>query len=380
MSPGSYQRSSDAVDSAGSHSRAGVWTQASRFALRRDLPAVVFAIALLAVMADIEPSVLSSTGLDLTFLGIVPFVFAALAQMIMLTGGDIDLSLGSALGLVNAICATELQTHPVIGVLELLAFVVGYMAMGALIELRRLPSLVVTFAFGFIWLGFALVVLPTPGGTVPTWMTQLFTYTIPGIPEPLLLIAVLAVLAWVFMMKSRPGRQIRALGSRRLSARQYARRPLNVRLTMYGCAGVVIVLGGFALTAQAGSGDPNSGQSFVLVSVAAVVLGGGEFSGGTVWPIGAVFGAIALGLVAAIDSYLQISSNLVIGFEGLLLIVALAIRRGLSGLELRVATAGRASPEPAVGARRDPAERGIPAASEPGAQSLPAPRGGGVSR
>jgi ribose transport system permease protein len=335
--------------------------------LRRDLPAAVFAIALLGVMTYVEPSVLSSVGLNLTFLGIVPLVFAAIAQMIMLTGGDIDLSLGSALGLVNVICATELNTHPLLGAAELLGFVLAYMAMGALIELRRLSSLVVTFAFGFIWLGFALVVLPTPGGNVPSWMTQLFNYTIPGVPEPILLIVVIAVAGWVFMKASRPGRQIRALGSRRLSVRQYARRPLNVRLTMYGCAGIV-----------AGSGDPNSGQSFVLVSVAAVILGGGEFAGGTVWPIGAVFGAIAMGLVAAIDSYLQISFNLVIGFEGLLLIVALGIRRGLGRLERRAMTGGRASPQPSPD--QVPAEIGVLAASNPGSQSLPATGGEGASR
>jgi ribose transport system permease protein len=378
MSIGTHPRSAYAATGSGSLSHASARTLASRFVLRRDLPAAVFAIALLGVMASVEPSVLSSVGLNLTFLGIVPLVFAAIAQMIMLTGGDIDLSLGSALGLVNVICATELNAHPLLGAAELLGFVLAYMAMGALIELRRLSSLVVTFAFGFIWLGFALVVLPTPGGNVPSWMTQLFTYTIPGVPEPILLIVVIAVAAWVFMKASRPGRQIRALGSRRLSVRQYARRPLNVRLTMYGCAGIVIVLGGFALTAQAGSGDPNSGQSFVLVSVAAVILGGGEFVGGTVWPIGAVFGAIAMGLVAAIDSYLQISFNLVIGFEGLLLIVALGIRRGLGRLERRAMTSGRASPQPS--ADQVPAEIGVLAASDPGSQSLPTTGGEEASR
>jgi ribose transport system permease protein len=353
---------------------------ALRFVLRRDLPAAVFAAALLGVMASVEPSVLDSVGLDLTFLGIVPIVFAAIAQMIMLTGGDIDLSLGSAMGLINVICVTELRTHPLLGVAELVGFVLAYMAMGALIELRRLPSLVVTFAFGFIWLGLALVVLPTPGGEVPAWLTQLFTYTLPGVPEPILLIVVLAAAAWTFMMASRPGRQIRALGSRRLSVRQYARSPLNVRLTMYGCAGVVIVLGGFALSAQAGSGDPNSGQSFVLISVAAVILGGGEFSGGSVWPVGAVLGAIAMGLVAAIDSYLQISANLVIGFEGLLLIVALAIRRGLGRLERGVAAGDlplREPPPDQQPAEQDPAEVGVPGYPAP---PVPADWRGGAPR
>lgn len=304
-----------------------------RLLLRRDTPAALFAIALLAAMAEVQPSVLTQTGLSLTFLGIVPIAFATVAQMIIMVGGDIDLSIGSALGLVNVICATYLNTNPVLGVLALVAFALGYMAMGALIELRRLPSLLVTFAFSFVWLGFALIVLPTPGGVIPSWMTNLFTYSPPGIPGPVLILVIIAAASWFFMMKTRPGRLIRAFGNRRLSAQQYTRRPLNVRLTMYGCAALVIILGGFSLSAQTGSGDPQSGQSFILASVAAVILGGGEFAGGSVWPVGAVLGATGLGLVSAIDSYFNLSSNLIIGIEGLILIVAVGLRRGLEWLE-----------------------------------------------
>jgi len=303
--------------------------------LRRDLPSAVLVIALLAVTAAVEPAVFSYEGLDLTFIGLVPLVCAAVAQLVIMVGGDIDLSIGSAFGLVNVICATSLNSHPVIGVLELLGFVAAYVAMGALIELRRLPSLVMTFAFGFVWLGLALVILPDPGGTVPTWVTTAFGATVPWVPEPILLISGFAVVSWMYLTMTRPGRLIRAIGARKLSVQQYTRGPVNVKILMYATAAVVIIIGGLALSAQSGSGDPNSGQSYVLVSIAAIILGGGEFGGGLAWPVGAVLGAVAFGLVSTIDTYLSISSNLVSGVEGAILLIALGLRRSLRGLEIR---------------------------------------------
>lgn len=294
---------------------------------RRDVPAVALAFALFGVTASVQPGVLTSTGLDLTLLGMVPLVFASMAQMIVMAGGDIDLSLGSAMGLVNAISATAFTKSVWLGAGELVAFVLGYVLMGAIIELRRLPALIVTFAFGFIWLGFALVVLPTPGGTPPGWMSTMFSDSIPGIPEPILLLVVVAAVGCLCMQSTRTGRLIRSLGNRRLAVEQFAARPLNVRLRMYLAAGVVLVLGGFALTASSFAGDPNAGQSYLLLSVAAVVIGGGDFAGGPAWPIGAVAGAVTLGFVASLDSFFQISANLLFALQGVLLILALGLRR-----------------------------------------------------
>jgi len=131
----------------------------------------------------------------------------------------------------------------------------------------------------------------------------------------------------MYMFSTRIGKLIRTLGNRRLSVQQFAHRPVTVRLVMYFSASIAIVLGGFALSADSASGDPNAGQSYLLMSVAAVIIGGGDFAGGTSWPIGTVFGAIALGFVSSLDSFLLISANLVFALQGLLLILALGMRR-----------------------------------------------------
>ena len=179
-----------------------VASRVARVARRGDAPAAALAIALFCAMASVQPSILTQTGLDLTLLGIVPLALASVAQMIIMVGGDIDLSLGSALGLVNAIAATQLSQHVWVGVAELVAFLVGYVVMGAVVEFRALPSLIVTFAFAFIWGGFALVVLPTPGGTSPNWMSQIFTYTVPGVPEPILILVALGFASWGFSVRN----------------------------------------------------------------------------------------------------------------------------------------------------------------------------------
>ena len=56
--------------------------------------------------------------------------------------------------------------------------------MGALIELRQLPSIVVTLGMSFVWLGLAVMVLPTPGGKAPDWVRSLMTLKPWLVPVP----------------------------------------------------------------------------------------------------------------------------------------------------------------------------------------------------
>ena len=90
----------------------------------------------------------------------VPLVFASLGQMFIVTAGDIDMGNGYSIGLVNVLLAVILSRSPLIGFLSLAVFIGAYMLMGALIHLRRLPSIVITLGAQFIWLGIALIICP----------------------------------------------------------------------------------------------------------------------------------------------------------------------------------------------------------------------------
>src|SRR3954469_11090149 len=114
---------------------------------------------ILAIVFWLRPNVASYNGLRL-LLNLSPvLVFTALAQMFIMTAGDIDLGIGTFVGLVDCIVAGLLNDHPVLAVALLLACPIAYALMGALIHWRQLPSIVVTLGASFIWLGLALMVL-----------------------------------------------------------------------------------------------------------------------------------------------------------------------------------------------------------------------------
>src|ERR1035438_6200462 len=120
-------------------------------------------VAILTVI--LRPSAASSNGAELLLGPALPLAFASLAQMLIILVGDFDLSVGYAVGLANVFSATLLTTNVWLGVLVLFGIVLAYVAMGAIVQIFRVPAIVVTLGASFIWLGIGLTVQPTPGGT-----------------------------------------------------------------------------------------------------------------------------------------------------------------------------------------------------------------------
>src|SRR5215467_3244055 len=144
-------------------------------------------VLILALVFWLRPNVASYNGLRL-LLNLSPvLVFTALAQMFIMTAGDIDLGIGTFVGLVDCIVAGLLNDQPALALLMLIACPIAYALMGALIHWRQLPSIVVTLGASFVWLGLALMVLPLPGGTVPAALTVLVRLHPPFVPMPIVL-------------------------------------------------------------------------------------------------------------------------------------------------------------------------------------------------
>lgn len=297
--------------------------------LKRKAPAGVTFLALLAIIVAcgvIQPVVFSATGLNLVLSSIVPLVVAALAQMIMMSIGDIDLGIGAFIGAVTTVAATFLSGSPVIGVLVLLAMIAGYGVLAVLVHLRKVPSLIATFGASFIWYGIGLFVLPTPGGTAPNWLLDIAAWTPTTFPAPVLPIIVITALVWLLMRRSPLGADIRALGSNPLALQRSGVSSLRTRITAYLVVGILGVVAGLLLSSQIGGGDATSANSYTLLTVAAVILGGGVFTGGRAVAWGCMFGALTLGLVSVLLSLLDLSSNIQPAIQGGIVIAALAGR------------------------------------------------------
>jgi len=281
---------------------------------------------LLIIIFSLEPLTHSYTGLSLLLAQSVPLALAALAQMFVMTAADIDLGIGSFVGLTNTVTVVVLMSHWALGILVFLAMIGAYVAMGLLIHYRRLPALVVTLGASFIWLGLALTVLPTPGGTVPSYIITLFTFSPKFVPGPIVLFVLMALVGNVILIRSRYGSVLRGIGSNPSAVERAGWSVAAGKATLYGLAGLFGILAGLALSANTTSGDPNNGASYVLLSIAAVIIGGGEFTGGRVAPAGAVAGAVVLGLITSLLVFLQVSSNYQVGVEGLILILVIAVK------------------------------------------------------
>lgn len=289
------------------------------------LPFVALA-AIFAWSVALQPQALSITGISLLFSSALPLVLASMSQMFIIALGDIDLGTGYAVGLANVIGARYLASSPLLAIVLFAALILGYMAAGALVQLRRIPSIIVTLGASFIWLGAALLILNIPGGTSPGWLSAVFTWAPPLLPVPLLYAAVVAIVAYAIVFRTTFGIVLRGAGSNAQAVARAGWSMLTIRVLAYGMAGLFGVFAGLALTGLTSSGDANASANYTLLAIASVILGGGDFAGGKVAPIGGVVGALAISLVGSLLALLNVSSDFQSAVQGIILVVVLAGR------------------------------------------------------
>ena len=293
--------------------------------LRALLPALSLAVILGAIFY-LQPRTMSYFGLNLLLNLAIPIALATIAQMFIMCVNDLDLSIGGYVSLTACIAATWLHDDPPLGVAALVACVVVYAGLGALIHLRQLPSIVVTLGMSFIWLGVAILVLPTPGGTAPEWLQGLMKWKPEYVPFPIIASVVIAVLVHVGLMWSPYGAVLRGVGGNARAVERAGWSILKAKVAMYALAGIAGALAGLALVGLTTSADANIALRYTLLSIAGVILGGGEFVGGRVSPVGAVIGALTLTLAGSFLSFLQLNPDWQIGAQGAILIIVLALR------------------------------------------------------
>ena len=289
------------------------------------VPFYLLAILLIVVII-LQPNALSYAGFTLLLSAAVPLAFAATAQMFIMAAGDIDLGVGTFVGLVNVITAVVLLDHFLFAIVIYVLLIAIYSILGLLVHNRQLPSIVVTLGASFVWLGVAIMILPSPAGEVPSYIVNFFNWEPPIIPGPVIFLILIGLGANFIIQRTRYGAVLRGSGSNPDAIARAGWSVSTTKVILYGLAGIFAVLAGLALSALTTSGDANNGASYVLLSIMAVIIGGGEFSGGLVAPAGAVAGAAVVVLIGTLLTFLDVSSDYQIGAQGLILISVLAVR------------------------------------------------------
>ncbi|HBE77957.1 MAG TPA: branched-chain amino acid ABC transporter permease [Firmicutes bacterium] len=282
-------------------------------------------LAFFIICGILSPNVFSAFGVDLLLCGAIPLIFVTLSQTFIIGLSHVDMGIGNYVGLINVLCATFLVQKPGWGILALIGSVALYSLMGTLIYARKLPSIVVTLGFSFIWTGIAYTVQMAPGGTAPGWLTTIYNYPAPFFPKSVYIVG-LAGLAGFWVYRSRYGTVLRGFGNNAQSMRRSGWSEIKAYTVNYLISGLFGLLGGLLVTAITTASDANAVSSYTLLSVASVVIGGGYLTGGTVSPFGAVFGAITLSLIATLMGFFNISSSYVTAVQGAILLIVLALR------------------------------------------------------
>lgn len=294
--------------------------------LGRSLVPFIALVLVFGAIGFANPASMSSFGLGLLVSAAIPLALAALSQMFIVAGSDIDLGIGPYIGLINVLSATVLVTRPWLGWLSLLVSILAYGLMGALIHWRRMPAIVVTLGASFIWLGIALTLQDHPGGNSPAWLSNLFNLSVPVVSGSVVMVVVAGIVAYLILNWLPYGTVLRGLGNNVQSIERSGWSPLTARLALYLLAGLFGTLGGLSLTGITTAADATATSSYTLLSVAAVVMGGSELLGGIVRPIGVTFGAVTLSLLGALLGLLSVSSNYQPAVQGALLFLVLALR------------------------------------------------------
>jgi rhamnose transport system permease protein len=316
----------------------------------RELGIVVALLLLIAVTAALEPRFIESDSLRNLALNASIFAILAAGQTLVIITRNVDLSVGSVLGLSAFLAGDLLSGHE--GMPLVLVFVLG-IALGAgcgllngvLVTWGQVPALVVTLGTLYVFRGLAF--LWTDGRqvnaeTLPDSFLNLGTDSILGVPILVLiaLVVVLGVGQW--LRDFRAGRELYAIGSNPEGARLAGVRSQRRVLTAFVLAGALAGLGGVLFTARFGTVDATAGTGYELTVIAAAVVGGVAIFGGTGSVYGAALGALLLGTITSSLIVLRVEAFWQQAAIGALLLVAIAFDR-LVGLRVEAALRRRSA-------------------------------------
>jgi rhamnose transport system permease protein len=271
------------------------------------------------------------------------YALLAVGEAMVILTRNVDLSVGSVVGLSAYISAHMFATHP--GIAIPLVFVVGVgvgiacgVVTGAITAIGRVPSLVVTLAMLYILRGLDTIIIG-PGEVVansePNSFLNIPQATVLGIPDIAIATTVFVAIAAYYLKSFRSGRDLYAIGSdpdaARLAGIPIAKRVFTAFVISGACAG----LAGGVWAAEYATITSTAATGLELQVIAAVVVGGVAIFGGSGSVVGAALGALLLQTINSSLNVTGIPSEWTEAISGLLLLIAITLDRGI---QLRLAT------------------------------------------
>lgn len=263
-------------------------------------------------------------------------VIVSLGQLMVVLTGSIDLSVGATMQIVQMVMI-EFAADRSVPVLVALALAVGGiigLVNGLLVTKARLQPFIATLGTWNILEG--IVLLYTKGQGTSSDAREGFLEVGSGyvgrFPNPVIVAAVLAVVAWGLLTKTTFGRSVYAVGANALAVRYSGLNPSRYRVAVFVISGMLAAIAGFLVAARTGAFQPatihGGATGMELSSIAAVVLGGTSLSGGKGSVVGAVLGALVAGLLYNVLVLLNVNPYIQQLLVGLIILAAVLLTAG----------------------------------------------------
>lgn len=265
----------------------------------RDLGTLIGLVLIFAAFAFVAPEFLNAQNFINILQQSAINACVAVGMTIVIISGGIDLSVGP----VAALSAVVAATLMVKGLPPSVGFVAGVVVgivcgsiNGVIVAYCGLQPFIVTLGTLSIYRAAALIFTDgNPVLGIPDAFRNALSATVLGLPMSVVIVAIIAILAWVMLRKMPLGEYIFAVGGNEEAARVAGVPVERTKILAYSISGGLASLGAMIVVARLGAAEPVLGNLWELDAIAAAAIGGASLLGGKGGVIGTLLGAIILG-------------------------------------------------------------------------------------
>lgn len=322
----------------------GAGSLASRLRAFPELGMVVVVIIAALIFFALDPRFLSVRNVaniasQISFLGVL-----AISMTYVIISGEIDLSIGSMVGLASVVFGLMAHAGLDISLAIILTLGAG-IALGAvnglLSVVLRVPTIIITLGTLSVYRGAAYYFsdgYPISGFAKDSFFFAIGQQRLWGVvPYNAIIMVVFAVVAAIILRRTVFGHRLYAMGSNLRAARLAGINTDRIKVEVLAFSGFSAAVAALLTTSQTGVADPNVGTGYELDAIAAVIIGGAQLTGGVGTILGSVLGMVLIGMIRNGLVIIGVSIYLLIVVSGLIVIAAVAVnqfvnrRRGPGG-------------------------------------------------
>ena len=286
-------------------------------------------IALIAASGLYRSDFLShQTMLAVSFSMAIIGVLAVAQALVGISGGILDLSQPTGMILSAAIVAALLDSGVPVPAVVVVGVIVGTLwgfFNALIIVLGKLNPIIVTLATNFIGGAVMYLIYQNAQAPIASSLTAFGREYFLGLPNIWWPMVGLIIVVGYFLPRTRYGRHVIAVGGNRFAAQARGISLKKTRFGVFSVAGAIVGFAGVLFAASSGPFAPTAGASFQLPVIAAVILAGVSLAGGrgNIWLI-----LLSVGFLSTVPTslvFFGLSSNWQAVFQGVILIIAVAI-------------------------------------------------------